>query len=267
MKFKRKTPKTAARQEAHVFNYFTIMKKIAVTAAVTALMVAGTLRPANAQGAAAPAKNYKPGEYELYDSSAKAIGAQNFAKAITDLDAWKAKAPESDYAMERSVLYIQAYAGAKQFDKVLAEAAPLLARDLDKTFPDPAAGPGQVLQVLVHSAQAIQGIATPTPQQLETAQKAATMLKTYDRKPAGLADAQWTQAKDGLQKAADASLMYMAVAPGNSALQKGDCETAQNLLGRAVGAYPNNAFIAYQLGLSYMCTVKAIPARSDEVRP
>ena len=46
--------------------------------------IAGASGAANAQAAAAPAKNYKPGEYELYDAALKAIGSQNFAKAIAD---------------------------------------------------------------------------------------------------------------------------------------------------------------------------------------
>ena len=125
----------------------------------------------------------------MYDAAAKAVAAQNFAKAITDLDAWKQKVPASDYADERSVLLIQSYGGAKQFDKVLAEAEPMLAKDLDKAFPDPKGGPGQVLAVLLTSAVAIQNIPQPTPQQLATAEKAAHMLQSYNRKPEGLDDA------------------------------------------------------------------------------
>src|SRR4051795_8183413 len=118
------TPERAGRQEAHVFNFYTVMKRIAATAAVGALVVAATLQPAHAQDAAAggPKKEYKPGEFELYDAAGKAVDAQNFAKAITDVDAWKQKVPTSDYASERSVIAIRAYGGAKQFDKVLAEA-------------------------------------------------------------------------------------------------------------------------------------------------
>jgi hypothetical protein len=262
------SPAEPERQEARVLNFYTIMKRFAATAALGALVAAGTL-PALAQGtaAAAPAKNYKPGEYELYDAAAKAVNAQNFAKAITDLDAWKAKVPESDFAAERSVLQIRAYSGAKQFDKVLTEAESLLGKDLDKLFPDPKGGPGEVLQVLVHASGAIQGIPQPSQAQLDTAQKAATMLKGYNRKPEGLADAQWTQAKDGLAKAADAALMYVAVVPGANALAKNDCDLAQNLLSRAVGAYPNNAYIAYQLGQAYRCTIKATPAKMEEFQP
>ena len=108
------TPERAGRQEADVFNFHTVMKRIAATAALGALVVAVTLQPAQAQGggAAAPKKEYKPGEFELYDAAAKAVAAQNFTKALSDLDAWKQKVPNSDYANERSVLLIQSYGGA-----------------------------------------------------------------------------------------------------------------------------------------------------------
>src|SRR3712207_6134453 len=65
-------PKKPERQEAHVFNFYTMGKRIAATAALGALIIAGTLQPAHAQGAAAPAKTYKPGEYEMYDGALKA---------------------------------------------------------------------------------------------------------------------------------------------------------------------------------------------------
>jgi hypothetical protein len=262
------TPKRAGRQEAHVFKFYTVMKRIAATAAVGALVVAATLQPAHGQGAAAaPKKEYKPGEFELYDAAAKSVAAQNFAKAITDLETWKQKVPTSDYADERSVLLIQSYGGAKQFDKVLAEAEPMLAKDLDKVFPDPKGGPGQVLAVLLTSSVAIQNIPQPTAQQLATADKAARMLQSYNRKPEGLDDAQWNTAKGQLQNAAKAALLYIAVVPGSNALAKNDCETAQSVYSKALSDYPDNAFIAYQLGQAYRCTVKATPAKMEEYQP
>ncbi len=249
-----------------MFNFYTIMKKIAVTAALGALLIAGTLQPANAQGAAAPAKTYKPGEYELYDSALKALGAQNFAKAIADAEAWKSKVADSDYKNEREVLLIQAYFGAKQYDKVLSAAEPILG-ELDKMFPDPATGPGQVIPVLRVCAAAIRQLPQATPQQLAVGEKASQMLKSYNRKPQGMDDASWTKNQQAFAGEADAALMFIAVMPGANALAKNDCETAQNLLSRAVGAYPNNSYIAYQLGLAYRCTIKATPAKADELQP
>jgi len=143
---------------------------------------------------------------------------------------------------------------------------PLLG-DLDKMFPDPATGPGQVIPVLRVCAAAIRQIAQPTPQQLATGEKAANLLKSYNRKPQGMDDASWAKNQQAFAGEADAALMYIAVIPGANALAKNDCENAQNLLSRAVGAYPNNSFIAYQLGLAYRCTIKATPAKADEIQP
>jgi len=246
------------------------MKRVAASAALGALVVAATLQPAVAQGgaaAAAPAKNYKPGEYELYSSTGAAVTAGNFAKALTDIEAWKKAAPESDYAAVRSVLQFQALSGAKQFDKVLTEAEALMAKDLDKVFSDPKSGPQAALTVLHSAVIAIQNIPAPTQAQIDTGQKAATALKNYNRKPDGVADAAWTQAKTDLGKAADGALLYVAVVPGSAALAKNDCETAQTLLSRAAGAYPENAYVAYQLGQAYRCTVKATPAKMEEYQP
>jgi len=222
---------------------------------------------AQGAGAAAPKKEYKEGEYAFFDAAAKDVTANNFAKAITDLDAWKAKIPTSDYAPERSVLYIQAYSGAKQFDKAIEEGGQLLSKDIDAAFPDPAQGPGWVIRALVAICQDIPQIAQPTPQQVETGEKAAKMLQSYNRKPGGVDDAAWTQAKTQLQGVAKAALLYLAVAPANNALAKGDCEAAQTAFSKALGDYPDNSFISYQLGQAYMCTVKKTPARNDEVRP
>src|SRR3954453_19450522 len=258
----RYTPDTAGRQEAHVFNFYTIMKRIAATVALGTMAAALTLQPVLAQAA----KNYKPGEYELYDSALKAIQGQNFTKAIADAESWAQKVPDSDYKNERAVVLIQAYYGAKQYDKVLANAEPMLG-DLDKLFPDPKGGPGQSLAVLRAAAAAIQLMPTPTPQQIATAEKAANMLKSYNRKPEGMDDAAWGTNTKAFQVEADRTLLYIMVAPGNAALAKNDCDTAQNLLSKAVSAYPQNSFIAYQLGQAYRCSVKATPAKMEEFQP
>jgi hypothetical protein len=246
-----------------VFNFYTVMKRIAATAALGAMAAALTLQPALSQAA----KNYKPGEYELYDSALKAIQAQNFAKALQDVEAWQQKAPESDYKNERSVIQVQALFGSKQYDKVLTTAEPMLAADLDKLFPDEAAGPGQVIAVLRAVVYAIQQIPTPTPQQVATAEKAAKMLGSYNRKPKGMDDAAWATNTKTFKAESDAAQLFMLVAPGSAALAKNDCDTAQNLLSKAVQAYPQNSFIAYQLGQAYRCTVKATPAKMEEYQP
>jgi hypothetical protein len=261
--------KKAVRQEAHVFNFYSIMKRVAAITALGAMLIAGSLQPAHAQAPAAakPAKEWAAGEFQLYEPAQKALAANKFADAIAALDAWKQKNPTSAFGDDRAVMYIQAYSGAKQFDKALAEAGPMLSKDLDAAFPDPKGGPSQVLAVLFTSAVAIQNIPQPTPEQFATAEKAAKMLQTYNRKPEGLDDAAWNTAKSQLQNAAKGALVYIAYNPGINALAKNDCETAQTALSKALRDFPDNAFISFNLGQAYMCTVRKTPAKNDEVRP
>ena len=43
-------------------------------------------------------KNYKDrAEYDLYNETAKDFAANNFAKALADLDHWREKYPESEF--------------------------------------------------------------------------------------------------------------------------------------------------------------------------
>jgi len=247
-----------------LFNFF-YLKKIAAGAAFGALLVVGSLHTAMAQDP--PKKEYKPGEYELYNAVLEDVKANNFAKALTDIETWKQKIPQSDYANERLVYTVQAYGSTKQNDKAIAEAAPLVNQDMDKLFPDPAAGPGQVLTVLATVCTAIQQIAAPTPEQIAIATRAANTLQNYDRAPQGMAPAAWGQAKTQLQALAKGAVLYTVVAPASAALAKGDCETAQTAFSKALSDNPQNTFLSYQLGQAYMCTVKKTPARNDEVRP
>ncbi len=249
-----------------------MVKNFAATAALMLAAAAGPWGAAQAQApksAPAAQKNYKPGEYEMYTACLKDAGAQKWAQALTDLDAWKGKVPASDFANERSVLYIQTYNGLKQFDKVLAEATPMLAKDLDAVFPDPKGGPGQVLAVLMTSAVAIQGLPNPSDEQTATAQKAAQMLNDYNRKPAGLDQAAWDGARKQLQAAAKGALMIIAVRPGTAALAKNppDCDTAASALAKALGDYPDNAFIAYNLGQAYRCQARKDTTKLDVIYP
>jgi outer membrane protein assembly factor BamD (BamD/ComL family) len=80
-------------------------------------------------------KKYKDqAEYQLYDAAAKDLAANNFTKAIADLDAWSKTYVDSDFKDDRQVLYVQAYAGAKQTARAIDAAGPLLSKqDMDAT--------------------------------------------------------------------------------------------------------------------------------------
>ncbi len=74
-------------------------------AVLGAIVMTGTAQHARAQGQGAqaqggqtgapPQKKVKDqGEFDIYNEVIKAIAANNFAKAVTDLDTWKQKYPE-----------------------------------------------------------------------------------------------------------------------------------------------------------------------------
>ena len=46
-----------------------------------------------------------------------------------------------------------------------------------------------------------------------------------------------------------------------------DCETAQSVFTKALSDYPDNAFVAYQLGVALNCLARATPAKLEEYAP
>lgn len=229
-----------------------------------ALSVFALLAAAYAQTAGQPAQPAGPpavpaahqkqvkdqAEYDLYNVALTDVQKQNFAKAITDLDAWKQKYPESDFKDDREVYYIQAYAGANQPAKAVDAAGQLMNRDLTKVFADPKAGPQFVVKVLFTTVVAAQQIPNPTPEELAIAEKAAHMLMDYNTKPEGASDADWAKAREQMQTAAKAALMYLALKPGADAMQKRDYAGAEASFQKAQQQYPDSGQIAYQLGAS-----------------
>jgi outer membrane protein assembly factor BamD (BamD/ComL family) len=204
-----------------------------------------------AQAAKPHAKAVKDqAEYELYNTALKDLAANNSAKAITDLETWKQKYPESDYKDDRELYLVKAYAGAKQPDKALEIAKTLMDRDLTKVFDDPKTGPQNIVQVLFTVVVAAQQIPNLTPDQTATAEKAAHMLMDYNTKPEGVADADWAKAREQMQTAAKGAIMYMAMKPGQEAMQKKDYPAAETAFSKAMQQFPDSGEAAYQLGAS-----------------
>ncbi|HLK66839.1 MAG TPA: hypothetical protein VKU19_25575 [Bryobacteraceae bacterium] len=232
------------------------MKSAWKVMAVVAVLSAET---AMGQPAAAPQKNYKSqAEYEIYNEAAKDFGANNFAKAITDLDTWKQQFPESDYSGDREVLYIKSYMGAKQYGKALDEAADLFSKGLDKVFSNPKDGPGQMLQILYNATVAVPAVTNPTPAQLSAGSQAARQLLTFDRRPDGVSDENWTKLKSDVQAPAKAALLYVAIYPGNQAMMKQprDCVAAEAAYAKALADFPESSSIAYNMATALSCQKK-----------
>jgi hypothetical protein len=250
-----------------VHRFFKSLKTITAVAVLTGLVMSSAVQPAHAQ---AKEKKWKDtAEYDMYSEVQKDIAAKNFTKMATDLDAWKAKYPESDYADVRDNLYVAAYNDSKQFSKLLAFTGELMKKDLDASYPDPKSGPVDVIRILFNSAVGLQQLPNPTPQEMATGEKAARQLLTYNRKPEGMADGDWANLKTQVQNAAKGALMFVTVVPGNLALAKNprDCATAETVFTKAATEYPDNAFIAYQLGVSLNCQARSNPAKMEEYGP
>ena len=158
-------------------NSYTSLKRIAAVAALGAVALTGIARQARAQAAAAqpaaaqpaqPETHYKDqGEYDVYNAVIIDVAGKNFAKALTDLDTWKQKYPDSWYKDTRAILYVTTNNDAKEFGKAVDAAGELMAKgDLDATFSDPKSGPAEVLKVLFYTTVAIQQTPNPTPDEL-----------------------------------------------------------------------------------------------------
>lgn len=251
----------ADRQEARVRSFLRQWSGVAGLAVCAAVVAAGTVQVAHGQ--AASKKNWKDqGEYDLFNSAGKAIAANNFTKALSDLDAWKQKYPSSDFKDEGTVLYIQAYGGAKQPAKAVDVAGELINKGVDTAFPDPATGPGNAIKALFSTVVAITQVPSPTPEELAIGDKAAHQLLDYNRKPAGVADGAWADARaKQLQPPAKGAILYIALLPGNQAFAKNDWAAAEAAYAKAAQQYPDNASIAYQLGLAMGKQVKDKPEK------
>ncbi len=239
------------------------IERIAVAVAVGAMFFAGAVVQASAQ-ATAPAteKKYKDNaEYEIYNEVTKDFTAKNFTKMVTDLDTWQSKYPETDYKNERQALYIQAYSGAKQFPKVLELAGEIMNSNLDKFSARDA------LTVLFTATTSLQQIPQPTQAQIDTAVQAANKLIAFDRKPEGIADADWKTANTQLQTAAKNTLLMAALIPGNKAVVNQDWPAAATAYEKAIQEYPDNAFIAYQLGTAWYRMARADSSKAAELVP
>jgi hypothetical protein len=221
---------------------------------VSLLLLAGAIRAQNA------AKKYvNQGEYQIYDAAAKDMAGNNFTKALADLDSWKKDYPDSDYRDDRQLLYVQAYAGAKQPDNAIRAAGELLTKDADAAL----GGPSSVVKLLFTAATAIQQVPAPTAEQIAVSSKAAHQLLNYGKKPEGLTDEAWAQARGQLDAAMKNALLYMALAPGTQAMQKNECAAAETVFTRALGDNPDSALAAWHLGTAELCLYKTIPDKAS----
>jgi hypothetical protein len=163
-------------------------------------------------------------ESALFAQISKDLAANDFAKVISGLDSWEQKYPESELKDDRQLLYMQTYFKA---------------------------------------AAAIQQATDPTDAQLALAEKGANWLLKYDKKPEGITDAAWAEAKGQLQSAARGALLYVALAPGMKAMKAQDCENAEAVFTKALQQYPDSAQASYLLGTATLCQYKKKPEKAS----
>lgn len=206
-----------------------------------------------AQGATSQKKWKSDEEYNMFNQVTKDLTDKNPTKALTDLDAWKQKFPESDYKDDRELMYMQAYSDSGQPAKAIDAATPLVSQGLDKVFNDPKTGTAQVIRVLYTVSTSITQVPNPTPEELATADKAAHELASFDTKPEGVPDASWPDARKQLQGFGKAALLNMAARPGLEKMKAKDCAGAEAEFRKGVEQMPNSSYLAYQLGAALLC--------------
>jgi hypothetical protein len=210
--------------------------------------------------ASAAEKQLKPGESEAYNEVAKDLTSTNFVKALTGLDTWRQKYPDSDFNDDRTALYVQTYAGSNQPAKALDTAGELLSKDLPATFPGPTGQP-TIIRLLYNAVWAISQIASPTPTELTTGAKAAHQLMAYDQPLPGVTAEKWNEARADMRERSAAALLYIAMLPGIQAMAKQppDCPAAESAYSKALTEYPDKAALSYELGRALNCEARTMP--------
>jgi hypothetical protein len=200
-------------------------------------------------------KNYKdPAEYNMYDAVSHDLAGSNFSKAITDLDAWKQKYPDSEFKDNRELFYVKSYFETKQFGKALDTAPGVRSRDLSSN---------DAINLLYMGAASIQQLSNPTPEQLAAGAKAARELAGFDysKTPEGVTTADWAKARDQMRTVSQAALLYIALIPGVEALKAKDCPKAESALKRALEDYPYSGQASAYLGEAEVCLYKSQPEK------
>lgn len=204
-------------------------------ALLAATAVVGLQRPAFAQATPAPqAAGAQPqwkdrAEYDLYDSIQK---EQDATKRLALLNQWKEKYATTEYLNVRLLYYVVTYQQMPGKEAEVIEAAnDLLAKDPNNVRP---------LSAII---TAIYNVKNPTPDQLGSAEKAATqILSSIDTlKPAGVADDAWEKGKPQLLTLAQNTLGYVAQ-------QRKDWPKAEAEFTKSLKTDPNQGVISYWRG-------------------
>ena len=176
--------------------------------------------------ATTPKVDTAPADSKKFASSASASGEQdlhrqvlqdidpaapNFTKALSDLNAWSKRFPNSSFVNDRLYYYIHVYNSLSRAGQVLDTAAPVVEAGVRASYRDQQ----QVLQILVAVSASLPKVARATPEQLATGQKAARELLEFlpgyfapGRKPSDISISAWSIAKGQLEDIARQALAH-----------------------------------------------------------
>jgi hypothetical protein len=222
--------------------------------------------------AGADEKKLKDGERELYEPATQAAGAQNWAKALPDLEAWKQKFPESEFKDDRDFLILRGYISTSQFDKVLTLGNEFIDRDLPTAFKGSL---GNVVGAYVYVTSAANELLKKdaTPEQIAIGDKAAHKLLAFSptyfvpaNMPAGQTAQTFAQTQTQMEAIAKGYLLTEAVTPGLKAEAKKDCPAADAAFSKALMTYPDNSWISRHLASAYNCEQKPFMALYEFAR-
>ncbi|MBZ5620719.1 MAG: FecR family protein [Acidobacteriia bacterium] len=175
----------------------------------------GQRRPSPPQGALPTheKKFKKPDEHEVATAAIQEVNNRHFGKALTALDTWTKKYPDSDFKADRLYYYVLAYNGIEQPAKVVDTTTQLLSSGVENTLQDPR----QMILTLYLTSLSVQKLPYPSHDQFATGQTAARNLLdfvptyfTVDNRPAGTSPADWTKAQSDLETTARTTLIALA---------------------------------------------------------
>jgi len=268
-----------------VHRFHTTLSGIAAVAGLAAFVMAETAPLARAQGTpagqTATKRQYKDnGEYDLYKQAYS--DGQNPAKQVQDLETWAQKYPDSDYKYVRLGMLVTAYNSVNppttaSVGKVLELGGQLMAKDLKTVFDDPAEGKRQMLTFYyaVTTAAGRAGTALlpqPNPTQVELGNTAAGKLKDLAtdffaaaNKPAAISQTDWDKTKAQIVGAADHTRLVLEIYQAEAVMAKNpkvpdECKNiAEPSYRKALGDFPENAYVSYKLAQSLQCQQKDAP--------
>jgi tetratricopeptide (TPR) repeat protein len=192
--------------------------------------------------AAQPQKNWKDmAEYDLFTSIQKDTNA---AARLTNLDKWKSSYPQSEYADVRLKAYLITYQQLMKHREAYDTAIEILKAD-----PNDQASLQEILGYIriLLPQQANATLSAQNKTDLDTAGKTSQYVLNNidtvyaaDKKPQGVTDAQWAQAKPAMRNFAQWTLGWIAM------VEK-DTPKAESELSKTLEMDPTNATASQQL--------------------